>query len=94
MKFKEFYGDEGNGSANENNDPNHYRTNNNKTTVNKSFEHMTKLIRTTPDKNSRLNTQVGIPLKYLNDFWRSLDLSLINWEIELDLTWSKNIKNT
>ena len=46
MKFKEFYRDEGNGSANENNDPNNYRTNNNKTTANKSFEHMTKLIGT------------------------------------------------
>ena len=37
-----------------------------------------------------LNTKVTIPLKYLSNFWRSLDLSLINCEVELDLKWSKN----
>ena len=28
-------------------------------------------------------------LKYLMNFWRFLDLPLINCEIELDLSWSK-----
>ena len=37
-----------------------------------------------------LNTEVTIPLKYLGNFWRSLDLSLINCEVELDLKWSRN----
>ena len=32
-----------------------------------------------------LNTEVTSPLKYLSNFWRSLDLLLINWEVELDL---------
>ena len=30
-----------------------------------------------------------MPLKYLWNFWRSLDLPLINCEIELDLSWTK-----
>ena len=35
-------------------------------------------------------TEVVIPLKYLNNFWRNLDILLINCEVELILTWSKN----
>ena len=35
-------------------------------------------------------TQVVIPLKHLSNFWRSLDIPLINCEVELILTWSKN----
>ena len=27
-------------------------------------------------------------MKYLSNFWRSLDLALINFEIELDFSWS------
>ena len=37
-----------------------------------------------------LNTKVTIPLKYLSNNWRSLDLPLINCEVELDLKWSRN----
>ena len=35
-------------------------------------------------------TEVVIPLKYLSNFWRSLNIPLINCEVELILTWSKN----
>ena len=31
-----------------------------------------------------------MPLKYLSNFWRSLNIPLINCEIELILTWFKN----
>ena len=37
-----------------------------------------------------LNTEVTIPLKYLRNVWSSLDLPLINCEVELDLKWSRN----
>ena len=33
-----------------------------------------------------LRSRIVVPLKYLSNFWRSLDLSLINSEIELDLS--------
>ena len=29
-----------------------------------------------------------VPLKYLSNFWRTLEMSLINCEVKLDLTWS------
>ena len=38
------------------------------------------------DKNE---TEVVIPLKYLSNFWKSLNILLINCEVELILTWSK-----
>ena len=31
-----------------------------------------------------------MPLKYLSNFWRTLDIPLINYEINLILTWSEN----
>ena len=30
------------------------------------------------------------PLKYLSNFWRTLEMSLINCEVELILTWSRD----
>ena len=29
-----------------------------------------------------------VPLKYLNNFWRTLEMPLINCEVNLILTWS------
>ena len=46
------------------------------------------MMRTARDNNT-LGTEVDFPLKYLSNFWRFLDLSLINRETELDLSWSK-----
>ena len=57
------------------------RINNNKTIRSKSFEYKTKLIGSTPSDNNILDTEVVVPLKYLSDFWRSLDWPLINCEI-------------
>ena len=83
-----YYGDEINDDVNENNAANN-RINNNKAKTSKSFEYKTKLIGTTPDDNNILDAEVVALLKYLSNFWRSLDLSLINCEIELDLSLSK-----
>ena len=30
-----------------------------------------------------------VPLKYRSNFWRTCEMLLINWEINLDLNWSK-----
>ena len=35
-------------------------------------------------------TKAVIPLKYLSNFWKSLNSPQINCEVELILTWSKN----
>ena len=36
------------------------------------------------------NLETVVPLKYLSNFWRNLDMPLINCEISLTLTWSEN----
>ena len=42
------------------------------------------------NKVGKNETKIVIPLKHLSHFWRSLDVLLINCEVELILTWSKN----
>ena len=37
----------------------------------------------------RLNVKVVVPLKYLSNFLRSLEMPLINCKIKLNLTWKK-----
>ena len=42
------------------------------------------------NKNDPINLEeVVVPSKHLSNFWRSLDLLLINCEIELYLRWTK-----
>ena len=36
------------------------------------------------------NVKIVIPLKHLSNFWKSLNIPLINCEVELILTWFKN----
>ena len=50
----------------------------------------TKIIGSTPADNNTLHTDFVVPLKYLSNFWRSLDLLIINCEIKLDLSWSRH----
>ena len=42
-----------------------------------------------PNGISRLSVKVGVPLKYLSNFFRSLEMPLINCKIKLNLTWKK-----
>ena len=42
------------------------------------------------DKVRKNETEIVVPLKHLSNFWRTLNIPLINCEIELILSWSKN----
>ena len=43
------------------------------------------------DNNGRIdNVEIMVPLKYLSNFWRTLEMPLINCEVNLILTWSTN----
>ena len=42
------------------------------------------------NKVGKNETEVVVPLKHLSNFWRSLNIPLINSEVELILIWSKN----
>ena len=61
-----------------------------------SFKYKTNITGNTYDggydagKVSKNETEIVVPLKYLSNFWRTLNISLINCEIELILIWSKN----
>ena len=66
------------------------RLSNNKTITSKSFKYKTKIIEGKAANSRVLNTKVVIPQIYLINFLRSLDCPLINFEIQLDLTWSED----
>ena len=61
-----------------------------------SFNFKTKITGQTADDNNngnidgRVDTEITVPLEYLSNFWRTLEMPLINYEIELILTWSEN----
>ena len=42
------------------------------------------------NKVGKNETEVVIPLKHLGNFWKTLNIPLINCETELILIWSKN----
>ena len=56
-----------------------------------SFKCKTNTVGKTPEKNDSLtNAKFVIPLKHVSNFWKSLNIPLINCEVELILAWSKN----
>ena len=40
--------------------------------------------------NGTKNVEIIVPLKYLSNFWRTLETTLTNYKINLILTWSDN----
>ena len=44
----------------------------------------------TQNNLTKNDVKVVVPLKHLSNFWRHLDIPLINCEVELILTWFKN----
>ena len=54
-----------------------------------SFNFKTKITCQT-NNNGIINIEIMVPLKYLSNFWRILEMPLTNCEIELILDWSAN----
>ena len=55
-----------------------------------SFKYKANLIgNTVADGANRKkeNVKIAVPLKYLSNFWRSLEMPLINCKVELSLKW-------
>ena len=42
------------------------------------------------NKNGTQEVELTIPLKYLGNFWRALNIPLISCEVSLELKWNKN----
>ena len=56
----------------------------------KSFDYKTEIIGSLDaGEDEKEDVTIAIPLKYLGNFWRSLDIPLINCEITLILSWYK-----
>ena len=55
--------------------------------ANNSFNFKTKTTGKT-NNDGRIDVEIMVPLKYLSNFWRTLEIPLINCEVELILTWS------
>ena len=55
-----------------------------------SFDYKSKIVGSLADVElEKADVKIAIPLKYLGNFWRSLDIPLINCEITLILSWYK-----
>ena len=89
--FWNYYRDQINGSDSEIN-YNGNEIKNDKRITRKSFEYKTKITGRKSADNNILDAEVVIPLKCLSNLWRFLDLPLINCEIKLDFSWSKECK--
>ena len=53
-----------------------------------SFKSKTKITGNTPVAGNEKDVEIMVPLKYLTNFWRTLEMHLINCEVNLILTWS------
>ena len=42
----------------------------------------------TPNNGNRKSHEIIVPLKYLSNFWGTLEIPLINCEVNVILTWS------
>ena len=55
-----------------------------------SFKSKIKITGKTPAAGNTKDVEIIMPLKYLRNFWRKLKIPLINCEVDLILTWSKD----
>ena len=58
----------------------------------KSFDYKANFMENgvTHDNLTKNNVKVVVPLMHLSNFWRHLDILLVNCEVELIMTWFKN----
>ena len=56
----------------------------------KSFDCRTNITGKLEGIDRTEDIEIVVPLKYLSNFWRTLNMPLINCEINLILTWSEN----
>ena len=56
----------------------------------RSFKYKAGLITDTKTDGTKNRVKIAVSLEYLSNFWRSLEMSLINCKIELSLKLIKN----
>ena len=90
-----YYRDELTEETNDNNGPNKNIINSNSFKYKASITGSTYNVPATTEdydenKEGTKEVEIAVPLKNLNNFWRTLDVPLINCEVSLTLTWSAN----
>ena len=55
-----------------------------------SFKYKANLIGNTENNGTKNGVKIAVPLKYLSNFWRSLEMPLINCKVEISLKWIEN----
>ena len=53
-----------------------------------SYKSKIEITGKTPNNGNTKDVEIIVPLKYLSNFWRALEMPLINCEVNLILTWS------
>ena len=56
----------------------------------KLFKYKVKITGKTRNNKNTKHVKIFVPLKYLSNFWRTLEMPLINCEVNLILTWCKD----
>ena len=97
--FWNYYRDEPNNPPLNDDDPPTINYNADPITNSESFEYKSSIIGKTSNANqgteqgntkTKRNLEIFVPLKYLSNFWRTLDMPLINCEVSLTLRWTEN----
>ena len=57
-------------------------------TDSESFKSKIKITGKTPAAGNEKDVEIMVPLNYLSNFWRTLEMHLINCEVNLILAWS------
>ena len=83
--FWNYYRDEPNSGLGGNNNNVNYSIKDSK-----SFDYKTSITGKLEGNNTEKEVEIVVPLKHLSNFWRTLDMPLINCEINSILTWSEN----
>ena len=55
-----------------------------------SFKYKASIIGNTGKNGTKKGVKLSIPLKYLSNFRRSLEIPLINYKVELSFNWIEN----
>ena len=55
-----------------------------------SFKYKANLIGNTGNNRRKNEVKIAVPWKYLSNFWRSLEMPLMNCKVKLSLKWIEN----
>ena len=56
-----------------------------------SFKYKASFIGNVENDGTKNGVKIAVPLKYLSNFWRSLEMPLINCKVELSLNGLQNV---